>query len=267
MRFTSFLSPAYLWFYKEIAAYIQRMLGIEASTVASSFYPLEDPDLLNNSIQAAFLCGLPLSLRELEEPGLLRPLVAPVPVNPRYGNAPVYYADVIARREHATFADLQNARFCYNDPGSNSGYNLLRYYLLTNDLLTPEYGYFSQTTMVGSHLRAIEAVRSGAHDCAAIDSGVLEEAMRVDPTLDESIHVVLSVGPSPAPPIVVNNLLDAARIQDMLHALVEMHHDPIMLNVLAKAGFARYAAVTLEDYMPLAHMHREAIRAGVEHIR
>ena len=149
-------------------------------------------------------------------PHQLQPVVAPVMKASRYGDQPVYFADVIvnAASECTTFTQLAGKTLCYNDAGSNSGYNLLRYRVLHSHDRHP---FFGQTIPSGSHQRSIQWVTDGLAECAAIDSTVLEQALRDDPELAQRLRVVETLGPCPMPPLViatiVARMLKAAPLQ------------------------------------------------------
>jgi len=50
----------------------------------------------------------------------------------RYQDRPVYFSDIIVNAESGlkTFDELVGKTLCYNDPGSNSGYNLVHQRLM-----------------------------------------------------------------------------------------------------------------------------------------
>ncbi|YAF97995.1 MAG: phosphate/phosphite/phosphonate ABC transporter substrate-binding protein [Nodularia sp. CChRGM 3473] len=127
LRAVSYLATNWFGLYQAIAAYLGRVLQVEVQLHQSEYDPLKDPLLFQDQIDLAFICGLPLirySQVVLDE---LQTLIAPVMQAPRYSNCPIYYADVIVKADSniKKFADLSGKTFCYNDTGSNSGYNLL----------------------------------------------------------------------------------------------------------------------------------------------
>jgi ABC-type nitrate/sulfonate/bicarbonate transport system substrate-binding protein len=62
------------------------------------------------------------------QPPKLTLLAAPLPAGARYGGKPIYFSDVVVRRDspYQTFADLRGVTWGYNEPGSQSGYNVVR---------------------------------------------------------------------------------------------------------------------------------------------
>src|SRR5262249_47309016 len=149
----------------------------------------------------AFLCGLPYV--EDTEQGTQRidPLVAPVLTGQRYENKPVYFSDVIERRDSRfrSFADLRGCSWAYHEPHSQSGYGIVRYHLVKSGETN---GYFSRVVQAGYHERAIHMVHSGEVDASAIDSHVLALVMRDHPALASAIRVIDTFGPSSIQPIV-----------------------------------------------------------------
>ena len=87
---------------------------------------------------------------------------------PRYGARPVYFTDVIVRHDHPAraFADLRGATWSFNNPGSHSGYNVVRHHLLE---LGETRGFFGRVVCGGSHQGSIQLVLDGEIDAAGVD--------------------------------------------------------------------------------------------------
>ncbi|MBD2103684.1 PhnD/SsuA/transferrin family substrate-binding protein [Leptolyngbya sp. FACHB-261] len=255
-----------LWIYEAVGAYLSRALGVEIHTRQSAYDPLEDPAVLEDRLELAFLCGLPLVRRNWVQPSQLVPLVAPVMQAPRYAGQPAYYADLIVHRDNpaTVLAELAGQRLCYNDLGSNSGYNLLRYRLLQ---AAHTQSFFSQVLASGSHQCSIQWIAQGQADCAAIDSTVLEQAGRDAPELVSQLRVLESLGPCPMPPVVAAQHLGAPLLEQIRSALLVANQDLQLQQVLQQGGIQTYVAVQPEDYTPIGLMHQAAIEAGYETIR
>ena len=259
LRVISYLAPNWFSFYKEIVGYLGRVLEIETQLHQGECDPLEDPLLLQDKLDLAFICGLPLIRYSGSVPNQLQPLVAPVMQAPRYQNRPIYFSDVIvnAASNLKTFTDLRGKTLCYNDLGSNSGYNLLRYRLIEGG--DPQ-DFFSQVIQSGSHQLSIRWVAEGLADCAAIDSIVLEQELRHI----ESYHlrVVEVLGPSPMPPLIVSQHLDASLIQQLQSALLQP--DTQLQAAMTQVGVQRFATMQLEDYKVLAEIYNPNFQAGYQ---
>jgi phosphonate transport system substrate-binding protein len=69
------------------------------------------------------LCGLPYVWLAAHRPRPVEPLVAPVLVGERYGGHPVYYSNVIVRRDSPIthIPQLQGRSWAHNEPASHSG--------------------------------------------------------------------------------------------------------------------------------------------------
>ncbi|MBD2202722.1 PhnD/SsuA/transferrin family substrate-binding protein [Calothrix sp. FACHB-1219] len=253
LRIVSYLAPNWFGFYQAIAAYLSRILPLETQLQQSQIDPLEDPKLFQDQIDLAFICGLPLIRYSQIVSHQLQTLVAPVMTSSRYHNLPIYYADVIvnARSHIQKFADLSGKTFCYNDAGSNSGYNLLCHRLLQE---TDPENFFGKTIQSGFHQRSIRWVVEGLADCAAIDSVVLEQELENSPELSQHLRVVDVLGPSPMPPLVVAQRLGIAVIEQMRLALLQP--DAELQAIMAEFGVKRFAAVELEDYQILNQIYR-----------
>ncbi|MCF4967368.1 PhnD/SsuA/transferrin family substrate-binding protein [Nostoc sp. CMAA1605] len=254
LQITSYLSPNWFTFYQAIATYLSRCLQIDLHLQQSEYDPLVDPLLLQDKIDLAFICGLPLIRYSQTVPNQWQTLVAPVMQSSRYHNQPIYYADVIvnAQSDIHKFTDLADKIFCYNDPGSNSGYNLLCQRLTQEK--NPQ-NFFSKTLQSGSHQHSIRWVIEGLADCAAIDSVVLEQELNNFPEISQHLRVVEVLGPSPMPPLAAAQHLGISLTQQIQLALLQP--DEQLQRVMQQFGVRRFAPVQLEDYEILNQIYRD----------
>jgi phosphonate transport system substrate-binding protein len=261
LRIVSYLAPNWFWFYEAILVYLGRVLGIKTQFHQSKYDPLSDPILLTDKLDLAFICGLPLVRYSQVVANQLQPVVAPVMQAPRYQNRPIYFTDVIVQAESHlySFGDLAGKTLCYNDPGSNSGYNLIRHRLLQGG--HPK-NFFAQTIQSGFHQRSILWVVDGLADCAGIDSVVLEEELRESLDLSHHLRVVEVIGPCPMPPLVAAQHLDKSLIQQIQAVLLQP--DTELQTAMKKVGVKRFAAVDLSEYEAIATIYNTAIKAGYE---
>ena len=250
LRFATYLAPNMLPVYARIVADLGRRLGLDATlTVETDFAAFA-----RGEIDAGFICGLPyVKLTRSREPPV-EPLAAPVLQGKRYEGRPIYFSDVIVRRDSParTFLDLRGARWAYNDPDSHSGYNITRYTLVR---LGETRGFFGRVVAAGFHQSAIWMVVNGEVDATAIDSQVLAVELRDHPELRERIRVLEVLGPATIQPVVAarrlpNDLKDAMRA-----ALRALGDDPAMRGAL-DAGF-------IERFVPIADGDYDDIRAMV----
>src|SRR6266700_6630811 len=128
LRCATFLSPLLYETYEYIAHYIGERL--DCPTPLHVGQSLDE--FSNGQTDIAFLCGLPY-VRMARLPGCpIELLAAPVVQGQRYQGWPIYFSDVVVRREsrYATFDDLQGCGWAYNERASHSGYNIVQYTLL-----------------------------------------------------------------------------------------------------------------------------------------
>jgi phosphonate transport system substrate-binding protein len=211
-------------------------------------------------LHAAWICGMPYIQRADQDDPLIELLVAPVMRGERYQDRPVYFSDVMVRHNspYQTFADLKGVRWSYNDRGSHSGHNVVRWYLATHNL---DGDFFGSVVGSGGHQRSLQMLLNNEIDASALDSTVLETELRRDPSLAERIRRIEIIGPSPIPPWVVNRHL-APDLRDRLRrAFLTMHEDSRGQDILAAGDYARFTAVTDQDYDPVREMARLALRA------
>lgn len=259
LNIVSYLAPNWFWFYEAVSAAFGRALGTEVQIVQAGTDPLEDPSLLSDRLDVAFLCGLPFSRYCQVVPDQLHAIAAPVMQAPRYRHQPIYFADVVVRADstYAKLADLAGSTFCYNDAGSNSGYNLLLHHLQQAGY----NGFFAQAVQSGSHQRSLRWVAEGVVDCAAIDSTVLERELLTEPGLSAQVRVLESIGPASMPPVVAARHLGKATIEGLRAAL--LHPDPMLQAAMQQATIECYAGVHAADYRPLAELYAAVMQAGL----
>lgn len=259
MKLVSYLAPNLFWFYEAVRAFIGRTLEIETELLQSAVDPLADPDLLADRLDLAFVCGLPFIRHHQVAPEQLRAIVAPIMRLPRYENQPIYFSDVIVHSASLfqSINDLVGTAFCYNDLGSNSGYHLLRHYLMANHY--PNH-YFRQTIQSGSHQQSIRWVATGKADCAAIDSTVLEQEWQHSPELKPQLRVVQAIGPCPMPPLVAAQHLGDELIAALQMALLQP--DAELQIAMQQANISRFAAVRSESYQAIAALYDAITQCG-----
>jgi phosphonate transport system substrate-binding protein len=241
--FANFLAPNMTSVYADVAARVGRALGVPAQLIEGRGWE----QLRDGSVDVAFVCGLPYVRLCRERPGMLRPLAAPVLDEGRCQDGPVYFSDVIVRRDSPfrSFGDLRGRRWAYNDPDSFSGCLLVRYYLLQ---LGETEAFFGRWTFSGRHQESIRQVRTGEIDASAIDSQVLGVERLRDPDLDGELRVIETLGPSTIPLVVATAAVPdevQLRVRD---ALCELGTDPDSRDVLAGGLIRRFTPIDDQAY-------------------
>jgi phosphonate transport system substrate-binding protein len=244
---------------RQIARYVGDRLGIPTEFVDD--IPWQEREQLLDAGEAhlGWICGLPYVWKADREPSPIELVAAPVMQHPRYQGRPVYFSDVIVRREseYRAFADLRGVSWAYNEPHSQSGYNITRCHLAE---LGESKGYFGRVVEAGSHLRAIEMVLDHRVDAAAIDSTVLELEWRARPELETELRVIASLGPSPIPPWVVTRNLPAELREAIRHVFWRMHESADGREILERGLVKKMVRVEDRDYDPIREMARIADR-------
>jgi phosphonate transport system substrate-binding protein len=261
LRVTSFLADNARPLYESITRYLGNRLAVPAELEAG--IPLEEqPRRLDApAFDLAFLCGWPYTQKHDRPDSPIELLCAPVMAGPRYGTRPVYFTDVIVRHDHPAraFADLRGATWSFNNPGSHSGYNVVRHHLLE---LGETRGYFGRVVCGGSHQGSIELVLDGGIDVAGVDCTVLETEVTARPELATALRTIAVLGPSPIPPVVAPRALDPAQQARLRALLLGMSEDPDGRAILAAGRMAGFVPVRDADYDPIRAMARRAEAAG-----
>ena len=261
LRLVTYLAPNLFWFYEFVSRHLGKKLRYPTELSVGSDYAQ-----LRDRADLAFICGLPYVEHTLLGVPRFEPLVAPVLTGERYRGKPVYFSDVIVRRESSllSFADLRGRSWVYNEPHSQSGYGITRYCLVQKGETA---GYFSRVIEAGYHERAIRMVCSGEADASAIDSHVLAVAMCDDPALAGRLRIIDTFGPSPIQPVVAGDHLSKSLRRDVKKVLLEMSEDGTVKPQLSRALVERFEPVSDATYDDIRRMRAAAEAARFLTIR
>jgi phosphonate transport system substrate-binding protein len=261
LRILTYLAPNLFWFYQFISRYLAKKLRYPTELSVGSGYS----ELLDQA-DIAFICGLPYVEHTPLGVPHFEPLVAPVLIGDRYGGKPIYFSDVIVQRDSPfrSFADLRGCSWAFNEPHSQSGYGITRYYLVQK---RETNGYFGKVIEAGYHERTIHMVNSGEVDASAIDSHVLALMLRDNSTLASGLQVIDTFGPSPVQPIVVGGHLSKSLRVEMKKVLIDMSEDETVRFQLSRALVERFEPVSDSTYDDIRRMRATAEAAQFLTIR
>jgi len=247
--FANFLAPNMTPTYTAVAAQVGQRLGVPTALVEGTSVD----QLRQASVDIAFLCGLPYVRLLQERAGMLRLLAAPVLDEPRYGGRPVYFSDVIVRRDSPcrSFAELRGRSWAHNVEDSYSGCLLTRYEL---HRMGESESFFGRVTFSGGHQESIRRVVAGEVEASAIDSHVLGVERVRDPGLTRQLRVVAVFGPSAIPPVVATPSLPDDLGAQVASALTALGDDPASRAQLAPGMIRRYVPIADEAYDEMRRM-------------
>lgn len=249
IHFANFLSPLLQETYEYIANYVGTYVGHPTTLkVGQSFQQFSA-----GQVDVGFICGLMYVRMTNWSDCPVEPLAAPVLCGERYQKKPIYFSDVVVRRDslYTSFSDLQGCVWAYNEAVSHSGYNLVYYSLLEQGKALP---FFGKTIKSGSHLNSLRMVIDEQADATAIDSHVLDVLLQTDAEAAAQIRVIDMLGPSTIPPVVVAKGIDAELKRRIQEALVTLHQDDYAVSQLQKGSIERFVPVTGEQYQDIRDM-------------
>jgi len=239
-------------FCDHVASYIGKRLGIATENISVIPWQLREQLFDQGWFQVLWLCGWPYVDKADRGAGRTELLAAPVPAGARYNGLPVYFSDVVVRRDspYRSFFDLRSAAWAFNEPRSHSGFNVVRAYLAE---ISQASGFFGKALESGAHSRSVEMILSGEVAAAAIDSTVLEWfiAQRREP--HERLRVVETIGPSPISRVVSNLAPEPVRVE-LRALLLSMRRDAQGREIFRQSGIERFTEVEDRDYDPIRRM-------------
>lgn len=252
LRFVTYLAPSIPEaFYKALADLIGERVGIETELVVDgrrSGPQVGDDPFSAGLADVGFMCApCYLDLCHAEVPPV-ELLVAPVYTDPRNEGRPVYFSEVVVRRD-ARFSSvaqlLREGGWAYNDEGSLSGYfSMLRH----PEAPRAQASLLSRAICSGSHLESLAMVTQGVVDGAAIDANVLALRLDVEPGVLDALRVLETLGPHPVQPVVIRSDLDP-NTKDLLRTLfLEFAIDDEAMSLLAHHHIHHFTTVSHTDY-------------------
>lgn len=254
IRFATYLAPNIYETYAYVAYYVEEKVGQPTTlAVGQSFNEIAD-----GQVDVAFMCGLPYATMAESPTCPFELLAAPVLHGERYQHRPIYFSDVIVRKDspYTSFDDLRGCAWAYNQGESHSGWNIVVYSLLQQGQ-TPDF--FGQLIESGSHLRSIALLLAGQADAAAIDSHVLDVFLATDRTAAAALRTIHMLGPSSIPPVVIAKSVDQTLKRKLQAALLTMHEDPQAASALRAGAIERFVQVCDEDYQDIRKMRDRSL--------
>jgi phosphonate transport system substrate-binding protein len=234
-------------FCQAVARFIENRIRIPTHYVTGIPWQERERSFDQGEIHILWLCGLPYVHKADRAENGLELLAVPIPRGERYRNRPVYFSDVIVRRDRPfqSFFDLRGAMWAYNEPRSHSGFNVVRAHLAE---LGEVENFFATVVESGAHSASLEMVLCGQVDGSAIDSTVLEWFMAEREQLADEIRVIDTFGPSPIPPWVISRQVPANLRSDIRALLLHMHTETFGRIMLDRARIDRFVAAEDRDY-------------------
>ncbi len=249
--FASLAADNALPFYRGLVGYLSEAVGERVRLLDEVPWQERERWLWRGEAQLGVVCGLQYVLA----PEHLVLLAAPVMAGPRYAGRPVYFSDVVVRRDSPvrSLEELDGARFAVNEPTSHSGHGIVRYALAARGL---DGSFFGSVIESGAHERSLAFLLTNEVDATAIDSTVLETELRARPRLADQLRVVATLGPSPCPPLVASRLTPLSLRSALVEALLAMPRDASGAQMLVTGRVAGFTAVRDVDYEPIREMAR-----------
>ncbi len=227
--------------YQPLLDYLSDRLGRPVELVQRRTYAEVNDLIRRDEVDLAFVCTLAY-VQGRREFGM------ELLVIPQVHGQTVYYSTIIVRADSPAqrFQDLRGAVFAFTDPLSNTGY--LYPNVLLKRLDESPATFFRRTFFTYSHDHAIYAVADGVADAAAVDSLVLDYALKRDPTLRRRLRVIHTSPPFGMPPVVVGPGVRPQTKALLREILLAMSDDPQGRRALAALEVDRFVPGRDEDY-------------------
>jgi ABC-type phosphate/phosphonate transport system substrate-binding protein len=184
---------------------------------------------------------------------------------PRYRapgcEGPFYRSAIVVRTTNpaASLADLRGHWCVANEPGSNSGVNLLR------AAIAPLAGggkFFRQVLWSGSHWSSLAMIADDEADVAAIDCVTLEHLRKTAPALVAAVRVLAWSEASPALPLITAATTDDRTLEILRAALADSVTDRAVAPALETLLIDGFDLLPSDAYQPIRDLERLAGALG-----
>ncbi len=233
--------------YDELVKYICASAGQKHSFVLRPTYAAVREGLEDGEIEVAMVCtGTYL---HSQASGLVRLLA-----QPEFTAGRTYRSIIIvsANNPARSIEELEGQTIAFTDRESNTGYIVPCVSLA--EMGFPPREHFERTVFTRSHDRSILAVTGNIVAAAAVDSLVLESAIRDDPTLADRVRIIWSSKAFGPPPVVISAAVGPELEDKFRRAFLSMHEDHAGRQLLQNLGIERFIAPRHEDYLSAAQI-------------
>lgn len=182
------------------------------------------------------------------DPSVVLVGVAWVPDDPGSAGRPLYFGDVVTRRDSGihSFDQLSGRTIGCNDDVSLSGYYSLDFALEDRGLPHD----FVNRVLTGGHHTSLDKVISGEIDAAVVDSVVLRTRARSSAEVSE-LSLIERLGPWPVQPLVARSSLNPQVIATVREKILTAANGATLAAELRRAGLAALVEVGVDHYQPV----------------
>ena len=206
------------------------------------------------------MCGWPFS-RSNPKPQII---AAPCPLGPRYKRQPIYFTDMIVRRDRMfeTLKDTFGGRIAWTVDSSHSGFNAPRHHLLAYRTGQQPNLYRESVGPFLTPERALASVVDGTVDIAPMDSYALDLITLHEPERVREIMIIDSTAAAPFPPLIASHDITPSDLADLHRAFLQADRDPTITPILEQLNISAFAAVKPETYDLALKWQQDAVSAG-----
>ena len=200
----------------------------------------------NGDIDIGWICSLPYTRKTDDRTASYELLAVPVRSGIRYQNKPICFSDIIVRADSKAkfLTDLRGMIFAYNEPESFSGYTSIRAHTAS----ITKFNLFSKTIEAGSHEKALQMIKTGNADVAAIDSTMLDMELKNNPAIMDELRIIESIGPYPGAPLVIRKNISPKIKKTIQNSLLTMHNNYEGQMILEKSLLSRFEKISDKHY-------------------
>ncbi len=141
--------------------------------------------------------------------------------------------------------EFLGARFTYNGPDSQSGFNAVRVNLLENDIAIP---FFGKNILSGGHRNSIVNVGKGVADICAVDCVTHSLLEKHQPQVLENTRILGATRLTPGLPLITSVHTEDHTVDALFQAIKQICVDESMISVNDDLLLKDIQRVELESY-------------------
>lgn len=256
LRITTCLAANTDEFTAALAESLSDALARPVTVVNDLDWPTRYAQIGQGAIQLAWICGWPY-VNLFQPTNVVMPIAGACFRGDCYAGQPVYFSVVVVRADShvGQMTDLRGSRFAINEPGSLSGYHVMRGYLAEQAWGS---GFFGHIHVSGGHVASLQQLLTGEVDAAAIDSTVYTWWRRTQPQDAPRVRVLETLGPHPVPPWVIHGSVPPALGRAVRTHLLDLHTTTAGHALLERADLQGFAPIDPNTYAAVEGLKQRA---------
>jgi phosphate/phosphite/phosphonate ABC transporter binding protein len=237
-------------YYQDLFTFMSKKLNYSIEFLQRKTYKEVNDLLVNNEVDLAIIC----SGAYIDKSANNKIEILTVPV---VDGKPYYQSFIIVNKDSKinTFSELNNKKFAYTDPISNTG-TLYAKWLIKNMDKNVDC-YFSNTVYSYAHDISMQLVAKGIVDGASVDGLIFNYIKKHNPERVQNLKIIKKSELFGIPPVVVPNKLDSDLKIKLQNLFLNIDKDSFGKSILNKISIDKFIKGKDSNYDKIRMMSSE----------